>query len=170
MLTGHLLSVTWEDCVLWLWPFLINFLNSFVKCNMWWPSFHCRIMTASWNSAAFSFSPKRISEASNVKTITDLCIICLHSTNIPVSILYKSIAGRYRPVRVADGPITARCRFIKNASWDVSKLCIKCRSVPKLSHKALSYVVGKFHIHRLIHTNFAIFCILYCSAFRILSY
>ena len=36
----------------------------------------------------------------------------------PVSILYKSIAGRYRPVRVADGPITARYRFIKNASWD----------------------------------------------------
>ena len=35
----------------------------------------------------------------------------------PVSILYKSIAGRYRPVRVADGPITARCRFIKNAGW-----------------------------------------------------
>ena len=36
----------------------------------------------------------------------------------PVSILYKSIAGRYRPVRVADGPMTARCRFIKNASWE----------------------------------------------------
>ena len=35
-----------------------------------------------------------------------------------VSILYKSIAGRYRPVRVADGPITARYRFIKNASWE----------------------------------------------------
>ena len=35
----------------------------------------------------------------------------------PVSILFKSIAGRYRPVRVADGPITARYRFIKNASW-----------------------------------------------------
>ena len=34
----------------------------------------------------------------------------------PVSIFYKSIAGRYLPVRVADGPITARCRFIKNAS------------------------------------------------------
>ena len=33
------------------------------------------------------------------------------------SILYKSILGRYRPVRVADGPITARYRFIKNASW-----------------------------------------------------
>ena len=35
----------------------------------------------------------------------------------PVSILFKSIAGRYRPVRVADGPITAPYRFIKNASW-----------------------------------------------------
>ena len=32
--------------------------------------------------------------------------------DIPFSILHKSIAGRYRPVRVADGPITARCRFM----------------------------------------------------------
>ena len=32
----------------------------------------------------------------------------------PVSILHKSIAGRNRPVRVADGPIRGRCRFIKN--------------------------------------------------------
>ena len=30
----------------------------------------------------------------------------------PVSILHKSIAGRYRPVRVPDGPITARYRFM----------------------------------------------------------
>ena len=37
--------------------------------------------------------------------------------SFPVSILYKSIAGRYRPVRVADGLITARYRFIKNAYW-----------------------------------------------------
>ena len=36
----------------------------------------------------------------------------------PVSILHKSIAGRYRPVRVADGPITARFRFMLNASWE----------------------------------------------------
>ena len=40
--------------------------------------------------------------------------------HIPLSILHKSIAGRYRPVRVADGPIMARCRFTKNASWAVS--------------------------------------------------
>ena len=39
---------------------------------------------------------------------------------IPVSILHKSIAGRCRPVRVADGPTTARYRFMKNASWDVA--------------------------------------------------
>ena len=30
----------------------------------------------------------------------------------PASILHQSIAGHYRPVRVADGPITARYRFI----------------------------------------------------------
>ena len=33
-----------------------------------------------------------------------------------VSNLYKSLAGRYRPVRVADGPITARYKFIKNVT------------------------------------------------------
>ena len=41
--------------------------------------------------------------------------------SVPASILYKSIAGRYRPVRVADGPITARYRFIKNAYWGTAK-------------------------------------------------
>ena len=35
----------------------------------------------------------------------------------PASILYKSTAGHYRPVSYPDGPITARCRFIKNAYW-----------------------------------------------------
>ena len=38
--------------------------------------------------------------------------------NTQVSILYKSVAGRYRPFRVADGPITARYIFTKNASQD----------------------------------------------------
>ena len=37
---------------------------------------------------------------------------------IPASILYKSIAGRYRLVSYPDGPITARYRFIKNAYSD----------------------------------------------------
>ena len=35
------------------------------------------------------------------------------------SILYKSIAGRYRPVSYPDGPITARYIFIKNAYWEL---------------------------------------------------
>ena len=54
-------------------------------------------------------------------SITCICILCNEALQhiYPVSILYKSIAGRYRPVRVADGPITARYRFIKNASWVV---------------------------------------------------
>ena len=34
--------------------------------------------------------------------------------------VYKSIAGRYRPVSYPDGPITARYRFIMNAYWAVS--------------------------------------------------
>ena len=42
----------------------------------------------------------------------------------PVSILHKSISGRYRPVRVPDGPITARYRFIKNASLVSILVCI----------------------------------------------
>ena len=32
-------------------------------------------------------------------------------STFPVSILRKSISGRHRPVRVADGPMAARCRF-----------------------------------------------------------
>ena len=35
----------------------------------------------------------------------------------PASILYKSTAGRYRPVSYPDGPITARYRLMKNAYW-----------------------------------------------------
>ena len=41
-----------------------------------------------------------------------------YSVKRPVSILYKSIAGRYRPIKLADGPIMALYRFIKNASWE----------------------------------------------------
>ena len=42
----------------------------------------------------------------------------MYNINNPAGILYKSIAGRYRPVSYPDGPITARYRFIKkNAYW-----------------------------------------------------
>ena len=40
---------------------------------------------------------------------------------VQASILYKSIAGRYRPVRVAD-------RFIKNAYWGSFCCCSECLS------------------------------------------
>ena len=39
----------------------------------------------------------------------------LRFLNFPVSILYKSLSGRYRPVSYPDGPKTARYIFIKNA-------------------------------------------------------
>ena len=35
----------------------------------------------------------------------------VYAGQYPVSILCKSISGRHRPVRVADGPMTDRCRF-----------------------------------------------------------
>ena len=41
----------------------------------------------------------------------------------PVGVLYKSTAGRYRPVSNPDGPITARCRLIKNAYWEYCRKC-----------------------------------------------
>ena len=44
-------------------------------------------------------------------------LLLIFAVYIPASILYKSIAGCYRSVRVADGPIGARYRFINNAYW-----------------------------------------------------
>ena len=38
---------------------------------------------------------------------------------LPASIIYKSIAGRYRPVSYPDGPIKARYRFINNTCWEM---------------------------------------------------
>ena len=46
------------------------------------------------------------------------------------SILYKSIAGRYRPVSYPDGPITAHYRFIKNAFWGYCLFLMLLLSTP----------------------------------------
>ena len=46
-----------------------------------------------------------------MKLMTHLPFL-LKMDNVPVSILYESIAGRYRPVSYPDGPITARYRFM----------------------------------------------------------
>ena len=65
----------------------------------------------------------------------------------PVSIPHKSIAGRYRPVRVADGPITARCRFIKNASWVLNKQKVKDKQ--KVDSKAGGHRKASWHFNEI---------------------
>ena len=49
-------------------------------------------------------------------------------TVFPASILYKSTEGRYRPVSYPDGPITVRCRFIKN-SYPDGPTTARCRFI-----------------------------------------
>ena len=64
------------------------------------------------------------------------------NTLYPGGILYKSIAGRYRPVIYPDGPITARYRFVKNASWvDINPSLAK-HDMPSLSKQCRSKSVG----------------------------
>ena len=55
-----------------------------------------------------------------------------------VSILYKCIAGRSRPVRAADWPITARYTLIKNASWGISTVSTISFSVTSASSISVS--------------------------------
>ena len=59
-----------------------------------------------------------VSKEGNLVRTNTTCETTDVQTKYPVIILHKSIADRYRPVRVADGPITARYRFIKHASWE----------------------------------------------------
>ena len=49
----------------------------------------------------------RVDPDQTPRSASDLGQHCLLRL-IPVSILHKALGGRYRPVRVADGPITAR--------------------------------------------------------------
>ena len=51
---------------------------------------------------------------------------------LPASILYKSIAGRYRPVSYPYGPITAHYSFIKNAYW---KSTLETQEIKRLIRK-----------------------------------
>ena len=70
----------------------------------------------------FFFSASQKNQLYSV-TSRSLTLVMLKKNKMPlypVSILHKSTAGRYRPVRVADRPITARCRFLKNDNWVTS--------------------------------------------------
>ena len=62
-----------------------------------------------YNYIGTSKNMKRTNEAIKTRTAKVNTIPSKHS--------YKSPAGRYRPVSYPDGPMTARCRFIKNAYW-----------------------------------------------------
>ena len=61
-------------------------LNENLKCHSKW---------------IFLFGPSRQRENCGIYSVV----------YIPASILRKSTSGRHRPVRVADGPMTARYRF-----------------------------------------------------------
>ena len=61
--------------------------------------------------------------------IIQFMYIHLSPFTCPASILYKSIAGRYRPVRVADGPTTARYWFIKNSYWVATWVMLPCKCI-----------------------------------------
>ena len=45
------------------------------------------------------------------KSYSNASLLSADVTIYPASILRKSTSGRHRPVRVADGPMTARYRF-----------------------------------------------------------
>ena len=68
--------------------------------------------------------------------------------NFPASILYKSTAGRYRPVSYPDGPITARCRFMQNTYWNLHPCLSKIRPVEILMLQLLHYCIFTIHILR----------------------
>ena len=68
----------------------------------------------------------------------------------PVSILHKSTAGRYRPVSYPDGPITARCRFMKNANWEHFKYNLRlslCIFVSGIIRSTLFILYSQHSIH-----------------------
>ena len=82
------------------------------------PQVQVDIIVEGWDLFAHHILPIHIkAEFQQSNTLIYLDIDYWTSTH-PVSILYKSITGRYRPGRVADGPIMARYRFVKNASWE----------------------------------------------------
>ena len=64
----------------------------------------------------FMYSVLRVASGPRVKLAScksalNPAVVYSADRSNPVSILCKSIPGRHRPVRVADGPMTARCRF-----------------------------------------------------------
>ena len=81
-----------------------------------------RILQQKWDSN--SRSPDRHRHCSfirNAQSIFTKYVSLYKHPSYARSILYKSIAGRYRPVSYSDGTITAR---YKNAYWDHWGICL----------------------------------------------
>ena len=101
---------------------------------------YCRnvYLTDAFNRLEYNAIAANISIQFSISYNADEPFLVWHRNLIPVSILRKSTVGRYRPVRVTDGPITAHYRFIKNASWDVSSQILFWISEwkPKHTHMA----------------------------------
>ena len=74
----------------------------------------------------------------------------------PTSILYKSTAGCYRPVSYPDGPIMARCRFIKNAYWEARPRSIVLRTNQR-KHGVNSNCSGLRTCKRGVIDNYGLF-------------
>ena len=93
------------------------------------------------------------------------CLKIAHEwTDFPVSILHKSIAGRYRPVRVADGPITARCRFIKNAScflFYITEITFFTSCVLSCTHRPFSQGIFGYELYKFVcfRSNLVFHCL-----------
>ena len=92
----------------------------------------------------------------------------------PASILYKSIADRYRPDSYPDGPITARYRFIKNAYWVKTLLVVFEKKKKKEKKKCISFLF----VYRLLQCAFCVSSLLFLisssgvsgSLFRVISF
>ena len=80
-------------------------------------------------------------DLASIQIVQQLQNLIIHHGVDPVSILYKSIADRYRPVRVADGPITTRYRFIKNTSGE---------KLPGFENTPLLLIIGSTLIQRTV--------------------
>ena len=79
----------------------------------------CHYIFKLWWRSLFSNNGSvqiQIWKSPHQKRVSWTFMVCI----FPASILFKSIAGRYRPVSYPDGPITARYRFIKNAYWVIT--------------------------------------------------
>ena len=88
------------------WPFFLKLWAISYPLSVWWKLWsECADAWADMSSLGVREScGSWCTPAHIAKHLHKKCIY-------PVSILRNSISGRHRPVRVADGPMTARCRF-----------------------------------------------------------